>query len=130
MKLARGLVIIGSLLLFLVGLMHAFGSERIFPRLASALDAGLFGAIKGLWWSFSVEFVVLSFVTFWSSRLPNGRGLVLLCTLIPAATAALMYRFVGPFIGAHMLAVASVFLAVGGFLLPPGRESHPASRVW
>ena len=95
MKVARWLVVIGCLLLLVGGMLHAYASAFAFPKLAASnLDRGLFGAIKAQWWSFSVEFIVLSFVIFWASRLPNARGLVLLCTLIPAVTTILMYQYV------------------------------------
>ena len=130
MKLARGLVAAGSLLLCSGGLLHSYRSAFVFPKLALALDAGLSGAIKDLWWSFSIEFVLLSFVILRASRLPKGRALVLLCTLIPAARTILRYRLVGPFISAHDFAIATAFSAIGGFLLPPGHATYPASRMW
>jgi hypothetical protein len=131
MKVARWLVAMGCLLLFFGGLLHSYGSAFVFRKLAASnLDGGLVGAMKGLWCSLSVESIVLSCVIFWASRLPNGRGLILLCTLIPALTAILLYHFVGAFIGAHVFAAATVCLAIGGWLMPRGHESHPASRVW
>jgi len=131
MKLARWLVVIGCLLLLAGGLLHSYGSAFVFAKLAASnLDGGLMGAMKCLWLSFSVEFIVLSFIIFRASRLSNGRGLVLLCTVIPALTAILMYQFAGAFSGAHMLAAGTLCLAVGGWLLPRAHESHPASRVW
>ena len=56
------------------------------PRMA-ATNAGpeILNVFKTLWWSLSVTGVVLCPVIIWASRLPHGRGIVLLCTVIPAA---------------------------------------------
>lgn len=119
MKAARWLVLIGSLLLFFGAILHLYGYTFVMPRVA-ATDAGpeLVNVFKALWWSMSVPGIVLCPVIIWASRLPNGRGLVLLCTVIPAATGVLLFCFLGWFIGSIVFAIATVFLLVGGLMLP------------
>ena len=119
MKAARWLVLIGSLLLFFGAILHLYGYTFVMPRIA-ATDAGpeLVNVFKALWWSMSVPGIVLCPVIIWASRLPNGRGLVLLCTVIPAATGVLLFCFLGWFIGSIVFAIATVFLLVGGLMLP------------
>ena len=77
---------------------------------------------KALWWSFSVTGIVLCPVIIWASRLPAGRGLVLLCTVIPAVTSVLMFCFLGVFIGSIIYSLATVLLLVGGLMLPGSAE--------
>ncbi len=59
-------------------------------------------------------------VIIWASRLPNGRGLVWLCTVIPAALSVLMFCFLGVFIGSIIFSIATLLLLVGGLMLPSG----------
>ena len=119
MKAARVLVVIGTLLLLAVAMLLAYGYRFVMPVLAGTnIPPELLRAIKGLWLAMSVQLVLLCLVIVWASRLPNGRTLVLLCTLVPAAVTILLYCFVGVFIGSIGFTLATVLLAAGGFLLP------------
>jgi hypothetical protein len=119
MKLAHWLILLGSIVLFASGLVHLLGYPHIFPVLVSAgVDLRLIGAIKTLWLSFTVEFVILSPAFVWISRLPRGRNLLLFLTLIPLMNAFLMYYLIGPFIGAHMVLAGALLLLLGAWLLP------------
>jgi hypothetical protein len=119
LKPARWLIVIGSLVLFFGAILHLYGYTFVMPRIA-ATNAGpeILNVFKALWWSLSVPGIVLCPVIIWISRLPSGRGPVLLCTVIPAATGILLFCFLGWFIGSILFAVATVFLVVGGLLLP------------
>jgi hypothetical protein len=116
---ARWLILLGCIVLFCGGLMHLIGYSFLIPVIAKAgVDASLLGAVKAVWFAFSVQFVVLSPALVWISRRPDGRSLLLYLSLIPVIDAVLMYYFVGPFIGAHMVAGGSLLLLAGAWLLP------------
>jgi hypothetical protein len=122
-KSARGLIMIGSVLILFGAILHVYGYTFAMPRMA-ATNAGpeMLNVFKALWWSFSVTGVVLCPVIIWASRLPTGRGLVLLCTVIPAATSVLMFCFLGVFIGSIIFSIATLFLLAGGLMLPGSTE--------
>jgi hypothetical protein len=82
------------------------------------------GGLTALWLMFSVHLVVLSAVFIAASLAPNGKRLVLLCTLIPACDTILLFHFVGVFIGTAALAVATLLFLAGGFLLPGGEKTQ------
>ena len=116
---ARWLVLLGSIVLFCAGLLHLLGYPHIFPVLhAAGLNPQLIGALLALWASFSVQFVVLSSALVWISWRPRARTLLLFLALVPAANAALMYHFIGPFIGAHMVLGGTVLLVAGAWMMP------------
>ena len=123
MKAARWLILIGSLLLFFGAILHVYGYTFAMPRMA-ATNAGpeILNVFKTLWWSLSVTGVVLCPVIIWASRLPRGRGIVLLCTVIPAANSVLMFCFLGVFIGSIIFSIATLFLLAGGLMLPGSME--------
>jgi hypothetical protein len=122
-KSARWLIMIGSLLMLVGAILHVYGYTFAMPRVA-ATNAGpeIVNVFKALWWSFSVTGIVLCPVIIWASRLPRGRGLVLLCTVIPAATSVLMFCFLGVFIGSIILSLATLLLLVGGIMLPSNEK--------
>jgi hypothetical protein len=123
MKAARGLILIGSLLMLFGAVLHIYGYTFAMPRMA-ATNAGpeILKVFKALWWSFSVTGVVLCPIIIWASRLPAGRGLVLLCTVIPAVTSVLMFCFLGVFIGSIIFSIATLLLLAGGLMLPGSAE--------
>ncbi len=119
MTLARWLILLACIVLFCAGLMHVIGYHFVIPVLVKAgLDAKYLGAVKAVWLVFSVDLVVLSPAFVWISRRPGWRSLLLYLALIPLIDAVLMYYFVGPFIGAHMVAAGAVLLVAGAWLLP------------
>ncbi|MGB8768497.1 MAG: hypothetical protein WCC92_02710 [Candidatus Korobacteraceae bacterium] len=123
MKGARWLVLIGSLLLLFGAILHLYGYAFIMPRVAATnASPEILNVFKALWWSLSVPGIVLCPVIIWASRMPGGRGLVLLCTVIPAATGILLFCYLGWFIGSIIFSVVTVLLLVGGLMLPSGAE--------
>ena len=124
MKIARGLIAAGSVVLFLTALLHgsAYGQvSRVLEK--SGMGPFLTGGFKALWLILSIHLVLLSAVFMVASWTPKGRRLVLLCTLIPALDTVVLYHFVGVFIGAIALAVATLLFLVGGLLLPQGETA-------
>jgi hypothetical protein len=123
-KIARWLIVAGSLVLFLTALVHGSGYAEI-SRVVEKSDMKpfLIGGFKALWLMFSIHLLVLSAIFIVTSQTPKGRRLVLLCTLIPAFDTMLIFHFVGVFIGTVALAVATLLFLVGGFLLPEGEAA-------
>jgi len=123
-RIARWLIVAGSLVLFLTALLHGSGYAEI-SRVVEKSDMKpfLIGGFKALWLMFSIHLLVLSAIFIVTSQTPKGRRLVLLCTLIPAFDTMLLFHFVGVFIGTVALAVATLLFLVGGFLLPEGEAA-------
>lgn len=120
MRIARWLVLAGSVVLFLTALVHGSG----YASLSGAIEQSgakplVVSAFKALWLMFSFHLIVLSAVFIAASRSPRGRRLVLLCSLIPLSDTALLFHFLGVFIGTLAVALATVLFLIGGYLLPP-----------
>ena len=124
MTLPRWLILLASIILFCGGLLHLIGFKFVIPALVNAgVDPKLLGGVKAVWLAFSVQFWFLSPAIVWISRRPAARSLLLYLALIPVIDAALMYYYVGPFIGAYMVSVGAILLLLGAWLLPPGEAS-------
>ena len=124
MKIARWLIVAGSVVLFLTALLHGSGYVQVSRVVEkSAMKPFLVGGFKALWLMFSIHLLVLSAVFIVASQTPKGKRLVLLCTLIPAFDTILLFHFVGVFIGTIALAVATLLLLAGWFLLPQGEAA-------
>ena len=129
MKLGRSLVFIGSLLLLATGLMHSVGYFSVVSKFTALNTPPQFlSLIKSLWWPITVMGIVLCPALIWASRLPNARGLLLLCTAIPVAITVILFCYIGVFIGSIGMALASALLVAGGLLLPPARTSNRLRR--
>ncbi len=124
-RIARWLILAGSVVLFLTALLHGSGYVQISRVLEkSSMIPFVTSGFKALWLIFSVHLVVLSAIFIVASLTPNGRRLVLLCTLIPACDTVLLFHFVGVFIGTVALAVATLLFLAGGLLLPKGEKTQ------
>ena len=121
MTLPRWLILLASIILFGGGLLHLIGYKFLIPALVNAgVDPKLLGAVKATWLAFSVHFWFLSPALVWISRRPAARSLLLYLALIPLIDAALMYYYVGPFIGAYIVSAGAILLLIGAWLLPRG----------
>ncbi|HZR06567.1 MAG TPA: hypothetical protein VFA61_12135 [Candidatus Udaeobacter sp.] len=82
-------------------------------------------SLKILWLEDSVVLLVLTIVFGVIAALPSAatRWVILLLALIPAATAALVYYFVGSFIAGHLLLTAAVAAILGGLQYPTANRS-------
>jgi hypothetical protein len=119
MKIARWLILLAGIVTFLAGLAHTFGYKFVIPILLSSnLPPRITEALKAVWLIYSAHCILLSVLIIWLSRLPGTRSVVLFLALFLISDAALMLRFVGPFIGLYMVSTAAVLPLVGGWLLP------------
>jgi hypothetical protein len=73
-----------------------------------------------LWLADSTTLMALALVFGFIAAKPRcaTKPLVMALTLIPAATTALLYFYLGSFYAAHMLLAATVMAMAGAFALP------------
>jgi len=115
MRTGRWLTWIGSVVLFLTGLGHGAKFSQLQGMIqASNIKAPLDGIVRGCWLVFSGEMVALAVIAVVASGMERGGRIVLICAAAMILDGALLFRFLGPFIGVYVtLAVAILFLAGG-----------------
>jgi hypothetical protein len=120
MKLARLLILLGSIVMFLGALLHILGGLKgVFPVLATAgVNPRIAGAIKCVWLVVSAHGLLLAPALVWISRRPDARSLLRYLVLIPTVDAVLMYVFVGFFAGFYIVAASALLLLAGAWLMP------------
>jgi len=120
MKLARQLILLGSIVMFAGALLHILGGLRgVFPVLANAgMNPRIVGAIKCVWLVVSAHGLLLAPALVWISRRPDTRSLLRYLVLIPVVDALLMYCFVGFFAGFYIVATSALLLLAGAWLMP------------
>ncbi len=115
-----------SLILALGGPAHASAFNKAAVLLAAAnLPPFYAGSFKALWLADSSTLLTLA-VTFALIAVrpaAASRPVVLLLALIPAATAGLVYCFVGSFLAAHLLMAAALAAFAAGLLFPTAKPS-------
>ena len=116
---AQLLLVVSAGLLALGGLMHARAFGRAAAAVASSSLPEFYGnSFKGLWLIDSATLLVLAALFGFLATRPadaSGAAIVLLA-LIPGATSALLYTFMGMFLPAHMLLAAALMAAFAGIL--------------
>ena len=116
---ARVLLLVAAALLLIGGVLHAaaFGGA---VSVLSAVSMPPFysGSFKGLWLIDSATLVCLAILFGFIAVRPGSvtRWVLVLAALIPAATAALIYTFVGPFFPVYMLAAATLAVLAAGVI--------------
>jgi len=113
----RLLLALSSVISALGGAMHATAFRKALAAIdASNLPYFYGGSSKGLWLADSTTLVIVAVIFGLIAARPSvaSRPLVILVALIPAATAILIYTFLGSFIAGHiLLAIAVLALAAG-----------------
>ena len=120
MKLARLLILLGSIVMFVGALLHILGgSVGVFPALEKAgMDPRVAGAIKCVWLVVSAHGVLLAPALVWISRRQGTSSLLRYLALIPTVDALLMFRFVGFFAGFYIVSASALLLLAGAWLMP------------
>jgi hypothetical protein len=115
----RFLLLVSAAILVFGGAVHARAFKGAVAAVASSnLPAFYANSFEGLWLIDSATLITLGIVFGLVAVRPvmmSGRAVSLLA-LIPAATAGLIYYFVGAFPPAHLLMSAAVFAFVAGLL--------------
>ena len=117
---ARVLIGIAALFLALGGSMHLLAYPKAVAAVAASNLAEYFGnALKALWLMDSAGMYALALACALIAARPGAASgiVVAILGLIPAATAVLLYVFIGSFVGAHVLLLTALALFAGGALL-------------
>jgi len=124
MTLARWLILLGSIIMFVGALLHIVGgSLGVFPVLVKAgVGPLVVGAVKCVWLDFSAHGVLLAPALVWISSRQGTRSLLFYLALIPLVDAILMYHFVGFFIGFYIVSASAFLLLAGAWLMPRGQS--------
>ena len=113
----RFFLTLSALVLVVGALMHAAAFNKVSSAIASS-DIASFGgnSLKVLWLADSVTALLLGAVFGIAAARPSAltNWIVLLLSMIPAATAVLIYIFVGNFIGGHIMLAAAAAAFIGG----------------
>jgi hypothetical protein len=121
----RIFLFISSLILVFGGCMHA----AAFKKAAAVLDSVTMPAFysnsfKALWLIDSATLITVAVAFLMIALRPAfaSKWIIVILALIPAATSALIYKFVGSFLPAHLL-MSSALLAVIAASLRHSSES-------
>jgi hypothetical protein len=118
----KALLAIASLIFGFGGVMHAiaYRAKALASLDASNLAPFLGSELKVLWLADSTTLIALAVVVGTIALKPQSasRTVIMSLALMPAATALLLYEFLGGFYAGHMLMAASAMVFAAGFLAP------------
>ncbi len=118
-SLARFFFVIAALILAGGAVLHASAFHRIQDALfVSNLAPFAANSLKGLWLGDSATCLLIAALFACLAAKPSSatRFAAILMALIPAATAVMIYVFIGSFIGGHILLAAAVAASAGALL--------------
>jgi hypothetical protein len=111
------------------GIMHAVAYDRKAAQVISSSGLPKFFAaeLKVLWLADTTTLVALSLVFAFIAIKPQtaSRAVTMLLAIVPAATALLLYFFLGSFYAAHLLLIASAMVFAAGLKLPAHTSANP-----
>jgi hypothetical protein len=113
----RVVLTLAALFLAVGAVMHASAFNKIVSALAdSNLVPFAANSLKVLWLADSATSLLLAAVFGLIAARPSAatRPVIVLLALIPAATAGLIYTFIGGFVGGHIMLAAAVAALIGG----------------
>jgi hypothetical protein len=114
------------------GAMHAAAyTAKALPSIGSSNLPPFLGAeIKVLWLADSTTLIALALVLGFIAAKPTSatKAVVMLLAVVPAATTALLYIFLGPFYAGHLLLAASAMVFVAGLIMPAAWPREPIRR--
>jgi hypothetical protein len=128
-RIPRLLLATAAAILGFGGAMHAAAyAAKALPSISGSNLPPFLGAeIKVLWLADSTTLIALAIVFGFIAAKPTSatKAVVMLLAVVPAATAALLYLFLGPFYAGHLLLAASAMVFVAGLIMPAIRaENH------
>src|SRR4051794_11660900 len=109
----RLLLTISSLLSALGGILHASAFGKTLDAIAaSRLPHFYAGGYKGLWLADSATLLILAGLFGFVAARPSTatRPVLIFAALIPAATAVLLYIFLGNFFAGHLLLAVAILV--------------------
>lgn len=120
-QLSRTLLGSASLIAALGAAIHAAAFGRLRSVIAAShLPALAAGSFQGLWLSDTATLFLAAVLFLVVAVRPAAaaRSVVVLIALIPAATAVLIYTFLGAFFAGHLLLLIAVLGLLGSWALP------------
>ena len=117
----RFLLAFSSLLSAVGGTIHAAAFRKALAAIdASNLPHFYAASSKGLWLADSATLFILAAIFGMIAARPTmaARPAVVLAALIPAATAILLYTFLGNFLAGHLLLAIAAFAFLAGLQFP------------
>jgi hypothetical protein len=117
----RVLLVFSAAVLAVGAFMHASAFNKILSAIAASnLAPFAANSLKVLWLGDSATCMFLAAIFGFIAARPftTTRWVIVLLALIPVATAALIYTFIGSFIGGHIMLAAAVAAFVGGLQFP------------
>lgn len=128
-KLSRWLLLGGAVVLFIVTLHHAAGYVTASIAVAnSGLTPELKQSVRALWLGFSLQALVTALVVLIAAFRPLSISapVLVICALLPALNAALLFSYRGNLTGAALLAAGGL-LVIAGAALRPRAPKVPAA---
>ena len=125
------LLTFASLLSAAGGALHAAAFRKALTAIAASnLPRFYGGSSEGLWLADSATlFILAAIFGLIAARPAMATGpLVMLVALIPAATAVLLYVFLGNFFAGHLLMAIAALAFGAGMLLPKQRQPEHVVR--
>jgi hypothetical protein len=133
---SQWLLAFAALVLAIGAVMHASAFNKISSTVASSdLQSFAANSLKVLWLADSTTSLILAAVFGFIAARPLAatRWIIVFLSLIPAATAILIYAFIGNFVGGHIMLAAAVAAFIGGLQYPSSNSSSqsgfPIRRV-
>lgn len=124
--LVRLLLAVSCLIFGFGGVMHAlaYRASALRDIDASNLAPFLGSEVKVLWLADSTTLIALALITGFIALRPRSANgaVIMLIGLVPAATALLLYAFLGGFYAGHMLMAAAAMVFLAGALTPASHE--------
>ena len=117
------------------GLLHAvayFSKAHLLIEGAS-VKAFFGNELKVLWLADSTTLAGVALILGFLSLRPASvsRALLLLLALVPGATTALLYAYLGPFYAAHLLLLGTAMVVIAALLLKGrARQDTPIGAQW
>jgi hypothetical protein len=115
--LSRILLAFSAILLVVGAWIHTSAFGKVSAAVArSDLDAFVGNGLKVLWLQDSTIAIVLAIVFIAVAIRPvaASKTVIVLLGLVPVVTAALVYHFIGNFVGGHIFLTAGVAAILGG----------------
>lgn len=105
-----------AVLLFIVALIHLSGFLGL-PKAPEVINASSFHtiALQPLWLFASIQWIMIAAICEYSIRLNTGsaRTLLAICVTVLFLNAALLFAYLGPFVGAFALSAVTGLLVIG-----------------
>lgn len=117
----------GSAVLAATALFHLIGFPAIpAPQAIDGTTSFFEASLQPLWLFAGVHWLLIAFICIVEAKSGQGVGRLILrcCAFVVLADALLLYWFIGPFVGAALLALSGLAMAVASFGKFPASEQQ------